>query len=62
MDWAPRKTFITWFKILKGLVAVSDERSVRAVDMNNFAQPESRPIQKSGVGAVEIRQFRVIPG
>ena len=57
-----RYTMITWFTILKGLAAVNYELSVRAVDMNNFAQPEPRPIQKSGVDAVEIRQFRMIPG
>ena len=60
--WPMRYTMVPWFTILKGLAPGSYELSVRAVDMNNFAQPEPRPIQKSGVNAVEIHQFRVIPG
>jgi hypothetical protein len=32
----------------------------RAVDLNGFAQPEPRPNQKTGMNALELREFEVM--
>jgi len=30
------------------------------VDLNGFAQPEPRPIQKSGRNSLDVREFEVV--
>jgi hypothetical protein len=32
----------------------------RAVDLNGFAQPDPRPNQKTGMNALEAREFEVV--
>jgi hypothetical protein len=35
------------------------EFRARAVDLNDFAQPEPRPVQKAGKNAVGVHRFEV---
>ena len=48
-----------WGITLHGLQAGVYEARVRALDGNGFAQPEPRPLRKSGGNAVEMQRFRL---
>jgi hypothetical protein len=58
-SWPLRYSMISWSVGLEGLAPGSYEFRVRAVDLNGFAQPEPRPIAKSGRNAVEVHRFTV---
>ncbi|MEW6304096.1 MAG: molybdopterin-dependent oxidoreductase [Verrucomicrobiota bacterium] len=58
--WPLRYSMISWSATLNGLAPGKYEVRARAVDLNDFAQPEPRPIQKAGKNALETRQFEVI--
>ncbi len=58
--WPLRYSMISWSATLKGLTTGKYEVRARAVDLNDFAQPEPRPIQKTGKNALEVRQFEVV--
>ncbi|MFT5123080.1 MAG: hypothetical protein ACI9TH_001154 [Kiritimatiellia bacterium] len=45
---------------LRGLKPGTYEVRFRAVDRNDFAQPEPRPLQKSGKNALDVRRFEVV--
>lgn len=57
--WPMRYSMITWSALLKDLKPGKYELRARAVDLNDFAQPEPRPIQKTGRNAIELREFEV---
>ena len=58
--WPLRYSMITWFATLRDLKPGKFEFRARAVDMNDFPQPEPRPIPKAGKNAVEVLRFEVV--
>ncbi len=59
--WPLRYSMVSWSATLKGLIPGKYAIRARAVDLNDFAQPEPRPNQKTGKNALEIREFAVVP-
>lgn len=57
--WPLRYSMASWSAELVGLTPGKYEVRARAVDLNDFAQPEPRPLQKSGRNAVPVRRFEV---
>ncbi len=58
--WPLRYSMVSWGATLKGLNPGHYELRARAVDLNGYAQPEPRPIQKAGKNAVEVTRFEVV--
>ena len=58
--WPLRYSMISWSATLKGLTPGKYALRARAVDLNDFAQPDPRPNQKTGQNALEIREFEVM--
>ena len=58
--WPLRYSMISWSATLKGLTPGKYALRARAVDLNDFAQPEPRPNQKTGQNALEVREFEVM--
>lgn len=58
--WPLRYSMVSWSAVLKGLAPGKYSVRARAVDLNGFAQPEPRPIQKSGRNSLEAREFEVV--
>ncbi len=54
-----RYSMVSWSVTLKDLAPGKYEVRARAVDLNGFAQPEPRPMQKAGKNPVESRRFEV---
>jgi hypothetical protein len=57
--WPLRYGMASWSVALRGLDPGAYEFRARAVDLNGFAQPEPRPILKSGKNAVEMHRFEI---
>lgn len=57
--WPLRYSMISWSTTLQDLAPGKYEFRARAVDLNGFAQPEPRPIPKTGKNAVEVHRFEV---
>ena len=60
LTWPMRYTMISWSAVLKGVKPGKYEFRARAVDLNDFAQPEPRPIPKSGKNGVDAIRFEVV--
>ena len=60
--WPLSYSMISWFVTLKDLTSGEYEFRVRSVDLNGFAQPEPRPLGKTGKNAVETVRFEVMEG
>jgi DMSO/TMAO reductase YedYZ molybdopterin-dependent catalytic subunit len=58
--WPPRYGMAAWHITYRDLPAGRYEVRARAVDLNGFAQPEPRPVQKSGKNAIQVRRFEVV--
>lgn len=58
--WPLRYSMVAWSTTLAGLAKGKYSVRARAVDLNGFAQPEPRPIQKSGRNSLEVREFEVV--
>lgn len=59
LSWPTRYGMANWSVTLKGLAPGFYELYARSVDRNGFAQPEPRPIQKSGKNAIQRHRFQV---
>lgn len=59
--WPLRYSMISWSTTLRDLAPGTYEFRARIVDLNNFAQPEPRPVLKTGKNAVEVHRFEVTP-
>jgi hypothetical protein len=46
--------------VLKDLKPGHYELRARSVDLNDCAQPEPRPSQKSGKNSIQVRRFEVV--
>ena len=60
MQWPMRYGMANWKVILKKLDRGSYEFRVRTIDRNGFAQPDPRPLAKSGRNAMPVHQFQVV--
>jgi DMSO/TMAO reductase YedYZ molybdopterin-dependent catalytic subunit len=58
--WPLRYSMASWSASLENLAPGRYEVRVRAVDLNDFAQPEPRPIPKTGRNAIQVRRFEVV--
>jgi hypothetical protein len=58
--WPLRYSMISWSATLKKLAPGKYAVRARAVDLHGFAQPEPRPNQKTGMNALETREFEVV--
>jgi len=58
--WPLRYSMISWSTTLKDLAPGKYEFRARAVDVNDFAQPEPRPMLKTGKNAVEVHRFEIV--
>jgi hypothetical protein len=59
LTWPLRYSMISWSATLKKLAPGKYSVRARAVDLNDYAQPEPRSNQKAGINALEIREFEV---
>jgi len=59
LSWPLRYSMITWSATLKDLKPGHYEFRARAIDLNGYAQPEPRPVPKTGKNAVEVHRFEV---
>jgi hypothetical protein len=57
--WPLRYSMTSWSATLRNLAPGKYEFRARAVDLNDFAQPEPRPVQKAGKNAVGVHRFEV---
>ena len=60
VTWPLRYSMVSWSASLAGLAPGKYAVRARAVDLNDFAQPEPRPNQKAGINALEVREFEVV--
>ncbi len=58
--WPLRYSMLSWSATLKDLAPGKHSVRARAVDLNDFAQPEPRPIQKAGRNSLDVREFEVV--
>jgi DMSO/TMAO reductase YedYZ molybdopterin-dependent catalytic subunit len=58
-EWPMRYSWGLWSATLRDLRPGTCEFRARAVDLNDFAQPEPRPYQKSGQNNVQMRRIVV---
>jgi DMSO/TMAO reductase YedYZ molybdopterin-dependent catalytic subunit len=58
--WPLRYSMASWSASLPALEPGKYALRARAVDLNGFAQPEPRPIQKAGRNAPDLREFEVV--
>ncbi len=58
--WPLRYSMVSWSATLKGMTPGRYEVRARAVDLNGYAQPEPRPIQKTGKNPIQVRHFEVV--
>jgi DMSO/TMAO reductase YedYZ molybdopterin-dependent catalytic subunit len=57
--WPLRYSMVSWSVGLGDLKPGNYEFRARAVDLNGFAQPEPRPVQKAGKNALEMHRFEI---
>ena len=58
--WPPRYGMCSYFAMLKDLQPGHYEVRARSVDLNDYAQPEPRPSQKSGKNSIQVRRFEIV--
>ena len=58
-SWPTRYGMVSWSTTLRNLKPGDYEFRARAVDLNGFAQPDPRPVPKTGKNAVEVHRFTV---
>jgi DMSO/TMAO reductase YedYZ molybdopterin-dependent catalytic subunit len=60
LAWPLRYSMVAWSAAIRGLAPGQYEVRARAVDLNGFAQPEPRPMQKAGKNGIQVRRFQVV--
>ncbi len=60
--WPPRYGMCSFIAVLKDLAPGHYEARARSVDLNDQAQPQPRPSQKSGKNGIQVRRFEVVWG
>lgn len=59
-EWPMKFSVAHWHVVLRDLAAGAYELRVRAVDRNNFAQPEPRPDQRSGQNRIQCKLITIM--
>ena len=59
-SWPPRYGMCSYFATLRDLKPGHYEVRARSVDLNDYAQPEPRPSQKSGKNGIQVRRFEIV--
>lgn len=59
-SWPPHYGMCSYTAVIKGLKPGKYEIRARSVDLNDFAQPEPRPAQKTGKNAIQVRRVEVV--
>lgn len=59
MTWPLRYSMVGFSTTLRGLEPGKYEVRARTVDLNGFAQPEPRDLQKSGKNGIQVRTFEI---
>ncbi|MES2597989.1 MAG: molybdopterin-dependent oxidoreductase [Verrucomicrobiota bacterium] len=59
LSWPLRYSMVGFSSSLRGLKPGKYEVRARTVDLNGFAQPEPRSVQKSGKNGIQVRRFEV---
>ncbi len=59
LTWPLRYSMVAWSAALRDLAPGKYEIRARAVDLNGYAQPEPRPMAKTGRNGVQVRRFAV---
>ena len=59
MTWPLRYSMVGFSTTLRGLKPGKYEVRARTVDLNGFAQPEPRDLQKSGKNGIQVRTFEI---
>jgi hypothetical protein len=59
LTWPLRYSMVSWSATLRGLAPGKYEVRARAVDLNGYAQPEPRPILKTGRNGIQVRHFEI---
>ena len=60
LSWPLRYSMVGYSTTLSDLKPGKYEIRTRTVDLNGFAQPEPRSIQKSGKNGIQVRTFTVV--
>jgi hypothetical protein len=60
LSWPLRYSMCSYAATIKELKIGQYEVRARAVDLNDFAQPEPRPTQKSGRNGIQVRRFEIV--
>merc|ERR1712107_430747 len=58
--WPLPYTYVGWEVKISGLTAGDYEIRARSVDVNGFAQPEPRPVQKTGRNSIGCRRVKIV--
>jgi DMSO/TMAO reductase YedYZ molybdopterin-dependent catalytic subunit len=58
-QWPPPYCMCQYYAVIEGLKPGRYEIRTRSVDLNDFAQPEPRPMQKSGKNRIPMRYVEV---
>ena len=59
LSWPLRYSTVAWSATLRDLAPGRYELRARAVDRNGFAQPEPRPLAKTGRNGIQVRRFEL---
>ena len=59
LTWPLRYSMVAWSAALRDLAPGKYEVRARSVDLNGEAQPEPRPIAKTGRNGIQVRRFEV---
>jgi len=60
LAWPLRYSRVAYAVTIRGLTPGTYEVRARAVDLNDFAQPEPRPVQKTGKNALQVRRVEIV--
>jgi hypothetical protein len=58
--WPPRYGMCSYYAMIKDLKPGRYEVRARSVDLNGFAQPEPRVLQKAGKNGIQVRRFEIV--
>ena len=58
--WPMRYNIVNWSVTLAGLAVGRYEFRARAVDLNDYAQPEPRSSRRSGLNGIQVRIFEIV--
>lgn len=59
LTWPLPYSITQYFAVIRGLKPGRYELRARSVDLNDIAQPEPRPIQKTGRNGIQVRRLEV---